>query len=204
MMIRGKAARRANEKIATSGRIQVPPDWWIRYRDEEPVKEEFAKVHAAHWVSVVAGVLERNAGNGKTPNSWTGVAGMAGAMHIDPGHMSRQKKGGHPGLSGHFFLALAAILDVPLESLFPGKATWIAEATIRLCRASVSHEESRLFAAYCLAAVCRPESGGMLLNVHAVRTVMRDQAIEEAACVAAILKVDGQLSNILRDVLHKR
>lgn len=184
--------------------LRVPSDWWIRYRDQEPVKDEFAKTHAAHWVAVVADVLDRNAGKGRTPSSWTGVAGMACAMHVDPGHMSRQKKGGHPGLNGHFFLALAAILDVPFESLFPTKQAWIADATDRLCRGSITRQEAQIFAAYSLAECARQRTGEASIDQHGAHAVAQHHAVEQAVCIAAILKVDRQLSSVLHRLLRGR
>ncbi len=197
------ASRKAADEASAGPRLSVPSDWWIRWRDDDPVKAEFAKAHAEHWVAVVDLALKRNAKDGIDPCSWTGLAGIAVAMHVDPGHMSRQKKGGHPGLNGHFFLALAAVLNEPIEKFFPEKGLWIAMATERLCRTSVTRGEADMFASYCLNCVPMRPGLGQAIDGRALRKIAGSGSADlEAHCAATIVRVDNHLSRVLQGLLR--
>ena len=127
-------------------------NWWVRWRDREPVRHALVAAHREHWVPAVEAALRRNADSGRSPMTFTQVSQLLGIGVVNffrwrAGKTARES----PSLTGHDFQTLAEILDIPTAGLFPQPCDQLTRAVMRLCRRRASERDARALAAYCLA-----------------------------------------------------
>lgn len=126
----------------------LPADWWIRWRDRDPVEDKLARAHVKFWITVLGEALRKNKEIGRQPSSWEA---FADAIHRDWANFSRRRAGGHARLSPQEFLAMASVVGLPTSALFPDTGDWIARTTKLLCRDSIGPDEAEIYARYSVA-----------------------------------------------------
>lgn len=141
--------------------------WWIRWRSRPPVREHLLRSHLRCWLPVVTGALKRNADSGQEPKTWTALSQL---LLCDNTTLWRWRDA-RVTLESQDFLALAGLMDVPVDSLFPTPSQWLATATRSLCHGDVEKHEAFSYAVYRLTS---PHRYATRLNEEAVRRVLKE------------------------------
>ena len=175
--------------------------WWIEWRDKQPVRSALATSLLHHWVPVVKSRLAKNRVEQKTPCSWQG---LANAVWRNPETLWRWRNGKHR-LSADDFLCLSSVLRVPVTDFFPEPIMWVASATETLCGSAWSNKQFYAYAAYCLS---QPRT----FNPHLDRDVVaniQESLLYEFKCSSevelAIMDVGERMGSLLtkwEDELH--
>lgn len=122
----------------------IPGDWWIRWRDREPVRSALAQAHCAYWAEVVDEVLLDNERACRYPQSWTDVAQ---GMHRHVKNVERWREGRQQNYAPAAYLALSALLGIEASELVPGNLRWVATALRVLTEGQFTTEQCRPLAA---------------------------------------------------------
>jgi hypothetical protein len=124
--------------------------WWSWAHKE--ILRAAVQAHALHWPGVMRAKLKEQGGRG-----------LGGIPIIEMHELLRRSKasfdraeGGKQGPDVNFFLGLAAMLDVPVASLYPPTDIWIANMTRKLCDAEVTLGEALTYARYRLRKLANP------------------------------------------------
>ena len=129
----------------TGERLALSVDWWVVWRHAPPVKDALTQACARHLRAVVNPVLSRNRRAKQTPRTVSQLAKT----------LDRSRESVHRWLGGQASPrdqldvgALAYVLGVPAQEMFPTEAFLIAEAARILGQPSVSEREAGAYAAY--------------------------------------------------------
>ena len=129
----------------------LPSNWWIVWRDVEPVRSALIEVQTKFWVDAVQESLIQNASDSSDsgwPSTWREVAKR---ICRNVGNLKRWKTGQQTRYAPMDFLALAGSAGLNARDLLPDNITWVARATAMLCKNRIGELESRIFATLCVA-----------------------------------------------------
>lgn len=135
--------------------------WWVERRHQPAVQSALLTAHMRHWRPRVQEALDVNKQFNREPSTWSKLAAL---LAMGEPNFWRLRSGKQNNTVQHF-LAMASILQLPMEQMIPDPQTWIAEATFILCDGIAASEEARAYAIYRL-------SGPAAHNPHLDRTAL--------------------------------
>lgn len=125
----------------------TPADWWIRWRDHDPVRTALVQSHCEFWVGIVDELLIRNEEQQQFPGDWQE---LAKAVLRNRKNLERWRGGKQFRYPPHDFLAMAGVLRIESSELIPNNLHWVAASARLMCKNGFTPEECRVFAACCL------------------------------------------------------
>lgn len=141
----------------------LPVDWWIKWRDEEPVQAALVQSHCVFWTGLVDEILLRNEREGTSPSTWRELA-----LHLcrHPKNFDRWRYGKQFNYAPHAFLSLASTLGLEVSEFMPSNLQWVAAAVRVLCSNGFTPEHCRLFAACCFQ---QPDAEQLDISLDSLR-----------------------------------
>jgi transcriptional regulator with XRE-family HTH domain len=141
--------RGINPLTSAPRQLALTTDWWLCWRDSDPVLSSLMRARAEHLSETITKVLRQNKNTQREPSSFTSLASLLSRNAVN---LWRWRSGASdPTLSD--ILSLAQILGVPVGELFPASSSLVARATYLLCGTDqVSQSEAILYAEYRLSS----------------------------------------------------
>jgi transcriptional regulator with XRE-family HTH domain len=189
--------------VASARLLAFTVDWWIEYRDADPVHTALVMADALHFLPLVDTALADNKARGKDP--WTKAA-LAKRLGRNPSNVWRLLSG-ESEPSSHDLRSIASILAIPVAELFPSEQDRIAKAAEYLCNKRVGYVDSMAYAAYRLASA-DGENGH--LDSRALHEVIRavKEIVNMGNAEMAVRKVatilEPHLDKACRNAMRKR
>lgn len=134
----------------------LPANWWIQWRDEDPIHAALVQAHCVYWSGCVDEVLSENERTDRGPHSWEHIAA---ALYRDARNLRRWYRGRQYRYAPHAFLALSAVVGIEVSELFPASLTWMATTVRILCGSGASPVRYSSGDCRILAACCLLQSG---------------------------------------------
>lgn len=165
-------------RLSEQKRLLTPCDWWIRWRDQPPVRQALARAHVEHFLPHLETALRQNQAAGRRPGNWYE---LADAVYRDVNHLRRRMSvvSASPKQSPQEYLALAGASQLAVEIFYPEKVDWIARACQLLCGNELTLEECRLHSRFC----CQPAA-----------------ALSQAEW-GIVVRIDQRLHRVLRELI---
>ena len=126
---------------------QLPVNWWILWRDRDPVRKALVMAQTLHWVGILQAHLIKNSAQPNRPATW---AAVAACLNRDVANIKRWKAGKQTRYAPSDFLALAGCVGLDVRELFPTNTQWVAGAVQLLLREAIPSSEATIFSAYCV------------------------------------------------------
>ena len=104
---------------------QLPVNWWILWRDRDPVRKALVMAQTLHWVGILQAHLIKNSAQPNRPATW---AAVAACLNRDVANIKRWKAGKQTRYAPSDFLALAGCVGLDVRELFPTNTQWVAGA----------------------------------------------------------------------------
>jgi hypothetical protein len=120
-------------------------DWWIEYRDVDPVRHAFRLTDVQHWHPLIEKALERNKELRRGPSTWTVLADRLGrnASNVYRTYTSGQSE---PTIDD--LRSIASILGLPVTAFWMCDRDRKAKAARTLCRGGADLVETTAYVVY--------------------------------------------------------
>jgi hypothetical protein len=142
-------------------------DWWIDYRDVDPVRRAFRLTDVQYWHPLIQDVLESNKKLRCNPSSWLELAER---LRRDPTTIFKNVRAGTSQLSYFDLRSIATILNLPPTALWMSDRDRISKAAHTLCSGEANPHETM---AYYLYREARPAVEDSQLDPRGLREVIR-------------------------------
>lgn len=119
-------------------------EWWIIWRDREPVRTALNRALVMHCESRIEEILSTNKVSGREPASW---GKLATAIGREPGNMTRVRQGKQRASTSDLY-AIAMALKLPVEDLFPDRRSWLQLAVSHLCNGQLPPQYVEAYVRY--------------------------------------------------------
>jgi hypothetical protein len=120
-------------------------DWWIDYRDVDPVRGAFRLTDAQHWFPLIAMALKRNKELRCSPSTLEALADKLGR---NVSNIFRVYKKGESEPSMDDLRSLASILNIPETDLWMNTRDRKAKAAWTLCKGRAELVETTAYVVY--------------------------------------------------------
>jgi hypothetical protein len=120
-------------------------DWWIMYRDVDPVRRALRQTDVQHWHPLIEKALERNKELRRSPSTF---AALAERLARDPTSIYRIITSGKSGASIDDLRSIASILGLPVTAFWMSDRDRIAKAARTLCRGGAGLVETTAYVIY--------------------------------------------------------
>jgi hypothetical protein len=120
-------------------------DWWIDYRDVDPVRRAFRLTDVQHWQPLIEKALERNKELRRSPSTW---AALADRLARNASNVYRKYRSGESELSYDDLRSIASILSLPVAAFWMSDRDRIAKAARTLCRGGAALVETTAYVVY--------------------------------------------------------
>src|SRR5262249_46481525 len=142
-------------------------DWWIEYRDVDPVRRAFRLTDVQHWHPLIDATLQRNKELRRSPNTWTALADRLGR---NASNVYRTFTSGESEPSNDDLRSIASILGLPVTAFWMSDRDRIAKAARTLCRGGADLVETTAYVVY---GETRPAVEDSQLDPRCLREVIR-------------------------------
>jgi hypothetical protein len=120
-------------------------DWWINYRDVDPVRRAFRRADVEHWHPLIDATLKKNKELHRRPSSWIALAHILGR---DPTTVFRIYKSGESEPRTDDLRSIAMILGLDVTDFLMTNRDRIAKAAKILCKGKVQLFETTAYFVY--------------------------------------------------------
>jgi hypothetical protein len=120
-------------------------DWWIKYRDVDPVRRALRLTDVQHWHPLIEKALERNKELHRSPNTWAALADRLGR---NASNIYRTFTSGESEPSNDDLRSLASILGLPMTAFWMSDRDRIAKAARILCKGEANLVETTAYVIY--------------------------------------------------------
>ena len=170
-------------------------DWWIEYRDVDPVRRAFRLTDVQHWHPLIDDALERNKELHRSPSTWTALADRLGR---NSSNIYRLFTSGESGPSIDDLRSVASILGLPVTDFWMSDRDRIAKAAWTLCRGEAKLVETTAYVVYRRETDPAVEDSQLdprrLLEV--IRIVQQISTIQNGNCLAGQSVCTGISDNL--------
>jgi hypothetical protein len=174
-------------------------DWWIDYRDVDPVRCAFRRTDVEHWHPLIEKALDRNKELRRNPSTWAALADRLGR---NMSNIYRIYTSGEGEPSNNDLRSLASILGLPVTVLWMSDRDRIAKAAKTLCRVGVDLVETTAYVVY---RETGPAVEDGQLDQRCLREVIRivHQISTVQSAESSIWNVARRLESSLAEALEK-
>jgi hypothetical protein len=120
-------------------------DWWIDYRDVDPVRRAFRLTDVQHWHPLIDATIQRNKELRRSPSTWTALADRLGR---NASNIHRLFKSGESEPSIDDLRSIASILSLSVTDFLMNDRDRIAKAAKTLCRGRAHLVETTAYVVY--------------------------------------------------------
>jgi hypothetical protein len=120
-------------------------DWWIDYRDVDPVRRAFRQTDVQHWHPVIEKALERNKELRRSPSTWTALADRLGR---NASNIYRLFTSGESEPTNDDLRSIASILSLAVTDLWMSDRDRIAKAAKTLCKGRAHLVDTTAYVVY--------------------------------------------------------
>jgi hypothetical protein len=120
-------------------------DWWIEFRDVDPVRGAFRRTDVEHWGRLIEETLKSNKKLGRSPSTQAALADRLG-RHAS--NLIRVFMTGKSEASVDDLRSIAMILDLPVTAFWMSNRDRIAKAARILCVGGANLGETMAYVIY--------------------------------------------------------
>jgi transcriptional regulator with XRE-family HTH domain len=131
--------------MQSSRLLALAVDWWIEYRDVDPVRRAFRLTDVEYWHRLIEKTLEKNKELHRNPSTWTALADKLGR---NISNIYRIFTSGESKPSIDDLRSIASILGLPVTDFLMNDRDRNAKAAKILCREKVELFEITAYVVY--------------------------------------------------------